>query len=164
MAGAFEFTGQVQGIPEVEAYIQQAITAVSPEMLARAIHPGAELMAQAVQEHVHVSKADDGPKHTSGQLRESVSGRPLSATLWEVGPDLSVGNVKQYALKEQQGGQIHANNAPMMIFDSAKYGGRMAALTVTHDAQDYMGKGFAAGLGPADIAIRRAIAENLPQA
>jgi hypothetical protein len=162
MAGMFEFSATLQGLGEVETYLTEASAAVSPPVLTQSLHHGAEVMAQALQANIHVGKADDGAKHP-GQLRDSVRATPIGPATYVVGPDLDQGNVKDYALMEQRGGQINARNYPVMVFLSAKYGGRVAAVTVTHDRQDYMGKGFHDGEGPAAVAIRSAIAESLPK-
>jgi hypothetical protein len=163
MAGSFEFTAKLEGLGTVTAMLDEAIAAVSPPLLTEAVHKGAELMAEALKNNINVGKADDGAKHP-GQLRDSVGATPLGPSTFAVGPDLEAGNVKDYARMEQLGGQIHAVNFPVMVFMSAKYGGKVAAVTVTHEGKDYMGKGFIEGEAPADLAIRAAIAAHLPKA
>lgn len=163
MAGAFVFSGSLEGLAGVEEFIGQAIEAVSPPALAEAIHRGAEIMVEAVKENTNVAKEEDrsnSAKHDAGQLRESIHAEALSPTTWLVGPDMAVGNVKDYARMEQLGGQIVATNAPMLLF---RWGNvDMSAHSVTHKPKDYLGRGFHAGLGPADAVIRQAISKTLP--
>jgi hypothetical protein len=163
MAGAFEFSGSIDGLAGVESYIGQAVEAVSPPALAAAGHQGVELMVEAVKEHTNVAKEEDrshSAKHDAGQLRDSIHADPIGPTTWLVGPDMDVGNVSDYARMEQLGGQIVATNAPMLLF---RWGGvDMSAHSVTHKAQDYLGRGFQAGMGPADAVIRQAISAALP--
>lgn len=163
MAGAFVFSGSLEGLAGVESYLNQAIEAVSPPALATAIHRGAEIMVEAVKENTNVAKEEDrsnSAKHEAGQLRSSIHAEAMSPTTWLVGPDMNVGNVKDYARMEQLGGQIVARDAPMLLF---RWGGvEMAAHSVTHKGKDYLGRGFQAGVGPADAVIRQAISKTLP--
>lgn len=163
MAGAFEFVGSLDGLAAVESYVDQAIAALQPEALAEAIHKGAELMVEAVKENTNVAKEEDrshSAKHDAGQLRESIHAEMLSPTTWLVGPDMDVGNVADYARMEQLGGQIVATNSPMLLF---RWGGvDMSAHSVTHQGKDYLGRGFQAGYGAADAAIRQAISARVP--
>lgn len=166
MAGTFEFSASLEGLSGVQAYLDRAAAAVSPPLLTESVGKGAVVMAEHLKSEIAVGKSDDldsrGHSHP-GQLRDSVNARMLTPTMFEVGPDMSVGNVKDYAHMEQAGGTIVPVSAGHLRFTwQGVY--IPAALRVTHKGQDYMGKGLTAGEAAAELAIRKAIALAMPKA